>query len=64
MMGASSDPGITPRVTKELFEVLKGLGENTSYKMRVSYLQIYREVHLRRSYMDLLLHDLHLQIST
>ena len=46
MMGNSSDPGITPRVTTELFDVLNKIGEGgkCTYQVRVSYLQIYREV--------------------
>jgi hypothetical protein len=45
MMGNASDPGITPRVVAELFEVLGRLdGSQTTFSVRCSYLQIYREV--------------------
>ena len=43
MMGNAADPGITPRVTAELFDVL-GKISGATYEVRVSYLQIYREV--------------------
>ena len=46
MMGNSSDPGITPRVTSELFDTLKQLSATgkATYEVKCSYLQIYREV--------------------
>ena len=43
MMGDTRDPGITPRVTTELFEQLSSLEGKATYEVRVSYLQIYRE---------------------
>ena len=44
MMGNASDPGITPRVVSELFEVLGKLEGNSTWQVKCSYLQIYREV--------------------
>jgi len=44
MMGNSSDPGITPRVVTELFDVLGKLEGKVTWEVRASYLQIYREV--------------------
>ena len=44
MMGSASDPGLTPRVVQDLFEQLSKLEAGAEWSVKVSYLQIYREV--------------------
>lgn len=42
--GTASDPGVTPRVATEIFDVLKNFDGMGTWHVYASYLQIYREV--------------------
>jgi hypothetical protein len=47
MMGDARDPGITPRTVTEVFECLgkmSAAAKGSTYEVRCSYLQLYREV--------------------
>ncbi|KAB7504257.1 Kinesin-like protein Klp98A [Armadillidium nasatum] len=44
MMGSQNNPGLIPRICKELFSSMeKGRESGTTYKVEVSYLEIYNE---------------------
>jgi hypothetical protein len=44
MMGAGNNPGIIPRIASEMFiQIEKETNENKSFKVEVSYLEIYNE---------------------
>ncbi len=44
IMGSAADLGMVPRVTSDLFAKLGRLGAGTRWVVRVSYLEVYREV--------------------
>lgn len=43
MMGADNDPGLIPRICRELFTSIANAPANVSYHVEVSYLEIYNE---------------------
>jgi hypothetical protein len=45
MIGAPGDPGVVPRVCKEIFARINESGNsNTQYRVEVSYMEIYNEI--------------------
>ncbi|KAG2424298.1 hypothetical protein HXX76_014676 [Chlamydomonas incerta] len=44
MMGTDSDPGVVPRIVRELFAQMEALGSGRLFRVRMSVMEIYKEV--------------------